>query len=101
MIEIFRNCWKEIDNNRKNNSNAHYWYPLNYATFGAEEITSALQSMIAFKTSMSENKLYETLFSKYINSKKSIFVNSGSSADLLKICVAGNLEYPLKKVIKF
>lgn len=78
---------KNIDQNkRKNNSNAHYWYPLNYATYGAEEITSALQSMLEFKTSMSEKcKFYENLFGQYIKSKNSIFVNSGSSADLLAI----------------
>ena len=39
LLEIVEN--KIDDNNRKNNSNAHYWYPLNYATYGSEEITSA------------------------------------------------------------
>jgi len=97
LLEIVE---KRIDDNkRKNNSNAHYWYPLNYATFGAKEITSALQSMLAFKTSMSEKcKLYENLFSNYINSQNSIFVNSGSSADLLAIsALVKSPEYPLKK----
>ncbi len=84
LLEIVER--KIDDNQRKNNSNAHYWYPLNYATFGSEEITSALQSMLAFKTSMSDKcKLYEKLFGEFINSKNSIFVNSGSSADLLGI----------------
>ncbi len=84
LLEIVEN--KIDDNNRKNNSNAHYWYPLNYATYGPEEITSALQSMLAFKTSMSDKcKLYENSFCEYIKSNKSIFVNSGSSADLLAI----------------
>ena len=42
--------------------------------------------MLAFKTSMSDKcKLYENSFSNFIKSNKSIFVNSGSSADLLAI----------------
>ena len=65
LLEIVESQIDDI--NRKNNSNAHYWYPLNYATYGAEEITSALQSMLAFKTSMSDKcKLYESLFGKYL-----------------------------------
>ena len=85
LLEIVEN--KIDDINRKNNANAHYWYPLNYATYGSEEITSALQSMLAFKTSMSDKcKLYENSFSNFIKSNKSIFVNSGSSANLL--CLA-------------
>ena len=91
---------KNIDNNkRKNNSNAHYWYPLNYATYGAEEITSALQSMLDFKTSMSDKcNLYESYFSKFIKSKSSIFVNSGSSADLLAISsIVKSPYFELKK----
>lgn len=97
LLEIVE---KKIDDNkRKNNSNAHYWYPLNYATYGAEEITSALQSMLAFKSSMSEKcKLFENLFSEYINSQNSIFVNSGSSADLLAISsLVKSPEYQIKK----
>ena len=97
LLEIVE---KKIDNNkRKNDSNAHYWYPLNYATYGAEEITSALQSMLAFKTSMADKcKLYENLFSKFIDSENSIFVNSGSSADLLAIsALVKSPEYPLNK----
>lgn len=73
-----------VENNRKNKAASHYWYPLNYATFGKEEITSALQSMITFQTSMSEkSKLFESMFSEFVNSRLSIFLNSGSSADLL------------------
>lgn len=72
------------NNNRKNSASAHYWYPLNYASYGAEEITSALQSMLSFSTSMSNKcRLFETSVSQYIDRSYSIFCNSGSSADLL------------------
>tara|TARA_Y100001933_G_scaffold95022_1_gene95986 strand:+ start:254 stop:1555 length:1302 start_codon:yes stop_codon:yes gene_type:complete len=84
---LFEIIEKNIDDNkRKNNANAHCWYPLNYATFGAEEITSALQSMLAFKTTMSEKcDFYESIFAKYVSSNYAIFLNSGSSSDLLAI----------------
>ena len=53
------------DSNRKNKSASHYWYPLNYATYGKEEITSALQSMITFQTSMHEKtRLFENMKQK-------------------------------------
>ena len=77
-----------IQSNRKNKAASHYWYPLNYATFGKEEITSALQSMITFQTSMHEKtKLFESMFSDQVGSKSSVFLNSGSSADLLAMNV--------------
>ena len=87
------------ESNRKNIAAYRYWYPLNYATFGAEEITSALQSMVSFRTSMSEKcKLFEENFKNYINSKETIYLNSGSSADLLAMSVlAKSPEYNLKK----
>tara|TARA_Y100000589_G_scaffold304762_1_gene318194 strand:+ start:4581 stop:5879 length:1299 start_codon:yes stop_codon:yes gene_type:complete len=87
------------DSNRKNKAASHYWYPLNYATYGKEEITSALQSMIIFQTSMHEKtKLFETMFSEYICSKSAVFLNSGSSADLLAMNVlVKSPEYDVKK----
>ena len=84
LFELIENLINEYE--RKNIAASNYWYPLNYATFGAEEITSSLQSMISFRTSMSEKcKLFEKMFSKFINCNESIFLNSGSSADLLAI----------------
>ncbi len=87
------------ESNRKNLASSHYWYPLNYATFGVEEITSSLQSMISFRTSMAEKcKLFENLFKEYIGSEEAIFVNSGSSADLLAMQImVKSPEYKIKK----
>ena len=77
-----------LDSNRKNKSASNYWYPLNYATFGKEEITSALQSMITFQTSMhAKTKLFESMFSDQVGSDSAIFLNSGSSADLIAMNV--------------
>ena len=92
-----------VENNRKNKAASHYWYPLNYATFGKEEITSALQSMITFQTSMSEkSKLFESMFSEFVNSRLSIFLNSGSSADLLAMRIlVKSLNLILRRMTKF
>ena len=77
---------KFSSNDRKNIIAKNYWYPLNYATYGPEEITSALQSMLSCQTSMwTKCRHYEDLFAEYIGKGKSVFVNSGSSADLLAI----------------
>ena len=73
-------------NNRKNDVASKYWYPLNYATYGTEEIISSINSLVTFQTSMgNKTKLFEQNFSRFLNTKGSIFCNSGSSADLLAI----------------
>ena len=97
LLEITEKLIRNSD--RKNIGSSRYWYPLNYATFGAEEITSAIQSMLTFRTSMSEKcKLFENLFKNYINTSEAIFVNSGSSADLLAIAaITKSPEFEIKK----
>jgi CDP-6-deoxy-D-xylo-4-hexulose-3-dehydrase len=60
-----------------------YWYPLNVATYGVEEVVEALDSMCAYQTSMSEKTdQFESEFGARFDSQ-AIMVNSGSSADLL------------------
>ena len=74
------------NNNRKNDFATKYWYPLNYATYGLDEILSTLESLINFQTSMgSKTRLFEKRFSQFLGTKGSVFCNSGSSADLLAI----------------
>jgi len=61
-----------------------YWYPLSMATYGAEEIIEALDSMCNFRTTMWEKtRMFEERFARYQGSPYAIMVNSGSSADLL------------------
>lgn len=64
--------------------NQKYWYPLSVVTYDIEEILSVLDSLCSFRTTMSDKtSRFEMEFSKYLGSKESIMVNSGSSADLL------------------
>jgi len=60
-----------------------YWYPLSLATYQAEEVLEALDSMVTFRTSMWEKtrRFEEAFGAKY--GGEAIMVNSGSSADLL------------------
>ena len=74
-----------LSDTKRNNQlkGSKYWYPLNIATYGVDEILEALDSMCAFQTSMSEKtRLFESEFGSKFNSH-AIMVNSGSSADLL------------------
>jgi len=62
-----------------------YWYPLSRPSFGAEEITEAVESMITFRTTMwDKTRRFEELFSEYVGAE-AVMVNSGSSADLLLV----------------
>jgi len=62
-----------------------YWYPLSKPSFGSEEISEAIESMITYKTTMwDKTRQFEELFSEYVGAE-SVMVNSGSSADLLLV----------------
>jgi CDP-6-deoxy-D-xylo-4-hexulose-3-dehydrase len=61
-----------------------YWYPLSMASYGAEEVLEALDSMVSFRTSMWEKtRRFEEAFAREQGAKDAVMVNSGSSADLL------------------
>lgn len=61
-----------------------YWYPLSAATYGAEEILQALDSLCSFRTSMWEKTAaFEGAFAATVGAPGAVMVNSGSSADLL------------------
>ena len=71
--------------NSSTNSVSDYWYPLSRPSFGSEEITEAIESMITYRTTMWEKtQRFEELFSEYVGAE-AVMVNSGSSADLLLV----------------
>lgn len=73
-----------------------YWYPLSLATYGADEILEALDSMCGFRTSMAEKTLqFERQFARWQQSADGVMVNSGSSADLLLCLLLTNPLRPL------
>ena len=71
--------------NPPTNSVGDFWYPLSKPSFGSDEISEAVESMITYKTTMwDKTKRFEELFSAYVGAE-AVMVNSGSSADLLLV----------------
>jgi CDP-6-deoxy-D-xylo-4-hexulose-3-dehydrase len=60
-----------------------FWYPLSVATYDADEVMEAIDSMCSFRTSMwDKTREFEDAFGAQFGGE-AIMVNSGSSADLL------------------
>jgi len=65
--------------------------PLNVASYGAEEVSEALDSLLTTWVTMGKKvKEFESLFANYIGTKYAIMVNSGSSANLLAMSIITN-----------
>lgn len=65
--------------------------PLSAPSFDWEEIIEALDSLLSTNVTMgSKVKLFERLFSEYLEIKYAIMVNSGSSANLLALNILSN-----------
>ena len=70
-------------------------YPLLENGFAADDILKGIEILLSGKITMSSiTKKFENEFSKFVGSKYSLMVNSGSSANLL---VSFALINPLKK----
>ncbi|KAF0242044.1 MAG: DegT/DnrJ/EryC1/StrS [Planctomycetota bacterium] len=73
-----------------------YWYPLSQASYGTEEMAEAIDSMVAFRTSMWEKTAkFEEAFASWIGCREAVMVNSGSSADLLASFLLTDPQKPL------
>jgi CDP-6-deoxy-D-xylo-4-hexulose-3-dehydrase len=69
--------------------------PLNASTFGEEEISAAIDVLRSGFVTFGDRCLaFEAQFAEYIGSKHAIFVNSGSSANLLAFFALVNPECP-------
>lgn len=70
--------------------------PLNYPTFGDAEINAVTDVLKSTYLSMGKNcREFERLFADYMGVKNAIFVNSGSSANLLAFFAMANPQVPL------
>lgn len=74
-------------------------YPLAASSWADEEINALKNLLLQDQFTMGENvKIFETEFSEYFNSKYSVMVNSGSSANLLAIAALFyTKDNPLKR----
>ncbi len=68
-----------------------YRIPLAVSTIEAEDIIEAIDSFLNLKLTMGEKtKLFEEKWSRYLGTKYSILVNSGTSANLLALSILSN-----------
>ncbi len=69
--------------------------PLNASTFGDDEIDSAIEVLRSGRVTMGPRCAdFEADFSAYMSGRESIFVNSGSSANLLAFFALANHDAP-------
>ena len=69
-------------------------------SYGAEEVIDALDSLLSSWVTMGNKvKTFENEFSKYVDCKNGIMVNSGSSANLIALSVLTNpaMKEPIEK----
>lgn len=72
--------------------------PLNLSTFGSHEIDAAINVLRSGFVTMGEHCFdFEIQFAKYLNVKNAVFVNSGSSANLLAFFAVTNFATPNSK----
>ena len=69
----------------------NYIYPLIDDKFNKKDISVGIDVLKKKQLTMSKiTKKFEKKFSKYLNSKYAVMVNSGSSANLLAVCALIN-----------
>lgn len=72
--------------------------PLNAATFGEDEVNAAIDVLRSgFVTMGSKCLEFEAAFAEYMGVKNAVFVNSGSSANLLAFFALANADCPSLK----
>jgi CDP-6-deoxy-D-xylo-4-hexulose-3-dehydrase len=70
---------------------------LNESTFGTEEINLAIEVLHSGRVTMGQRcEEFESAFSAYLGSGESLFVNSGSSANLLAFFALANHAAPVR-----
>lgn len=70
--------------------------PLNASTFGDDEINAAVEVLQSGFVTMGKKCLqFEEAFARYMNVRNAVFVNSGSSANLLAFFALANPELPV------
>jgi CDP-6-deoxy-D-xylo-4-hexulose-3-dehydrase len=72
--------------------------PLNTSTFGDEETNAVLEVLRSSRVTMGEKcREFESAFGEYLGGAEAIFVNSGSSANLLGFFALANSAVPQPK----
>jgi len=89
--KIIKNHFLDLERNQRKFVPGKSKIPLAFPPYDAEEVCEALDSMMRLKTTMSNKvRKFESEFAKYVRTKYSIMVNSGSSANLLALSILTN-----------
>ena len=86
-----RNHFIDLEKNQRKFVPGKSKIPLAFPPYNAEEVCEALDSMVNLQTTMGKKvRKFEREFGKYVGTKYSIMVNSGSSANLLALSILTN-----------
>ena len=97
--KIIKNHFLDLERNQRKFVPRKSKIPLAFPPYGAEEVCEALDSMINLKTTMGKKvRKFEREFGKYVGTKHSIMVNSGSSANLLALSILTNPHLGNKRI---
>ena len=97
--KIIRGHFMDLEKNQRKFVPRKSKIPLAFPPYGAEEVCEALDSMINLKTTMGKKvRKFEREFGKYVGTKHSIMVNSGSSANLLALSILTNPHLGNKRI---
>lgn len=100
-IKSIRNIVKECESAEDTEfASGETTIPLMAPTFGTDEITEAIHSLLSKEVTMGNKvKIFEEAFSRYIGAKYAVMVNSGSSANLLALSCLSDQHFsrPIRK----
>lgn len=69
--------------------------PLHVASFGADEVNEALESLLSTRVTMGDKvRRFEALWAEYLGVREAVMVNSGSSANLVAAAALVNPAFP-------
>ena len=89
--KIIKNHFLDLEKNQRKFVPGKSRIPLAFPPYGANEVYEALDSMMKLKTTMGDKvRKFESEFARYIGTKHSIMVNSGSSANLRALSIQTN-----------
>ena len=89
--KIIKNHFLDLERNQRKFVPGKSKIPLAFPPYDAKEVCEALDSMMRLKTTMGNKvRKFESEFAKYVRTKYSIMVNSGSSANLLALSILTN-----------
>jgi len=97
--KIIREHFRHLEKNQRKFVPGKSKIPLAFPPYDSDEVYEALDSMMRLKTTMGNKvRKFEREFAKYVGTKYSVMVNSGSSANLLALSILANPNLGNKRI---